>query len=94
MKRRHKKQKQLNRSKIGNAGINVILTVLGAFMLLPMIYTISSALKPLDELWVFPPRFLVRNPTTKNFSDLFRVLLKIWTNLSIPRCFLFQPICF
>lgn len=74
MKRKHKKQKQLNRSRIGNAGIYVILTIMGAFMLLPMIYTISSALKPLDELWVFPPRFFVRNPTTKNFSDLFRVL--------------------
>lgn len=43
-------------------------------MLLPMIYTVSSSLKPLDELWVFPPRFLVRNPTTENFKELFRVL--------------------
>lgn len=65
---------QLNRSKIGNTGVYIILGVLGAFMLLPMIYTISSALKPLDELWVFPPRFLVRNPTSKNFKELFRVL--------------------
>ncbi len=74
MIKKYKKKKQLNRSKIGNAGIYVILGILGAFMLLPMIYTISSSLKPLDELWVFPPRFFVRNPTTKNFSELFRVL--------------------
>lgn len=69
-----KKAKQLNRSRLGNAGIYFILTVLGIFMMLPMIYTISSSLKPLDELWVFPPRFLVRNPTLNNFKDLFRVL--------------------
>lgn len=69
-----KKAKQLNRSRLGNAGIYFILTILGIFMLLPMIYTISSSLKPLDELWVFPPRFFVRNPTLNNFKDLFRVL--------------------
>lgn len=74
MEKRSKKQKQLNRSKLGNFGIYLILTILGIFMLLPMIYTISSSLKPLDELWVFPPRFLVRNPTIENFKELFRVL--------------------
>lgn len=74
MAKRRKKQKQLNRSRLGNFGIYLILTILGIFMLLPMIYTVSSSLKPLDELWVFPPRFLVRNPTTENFKELFRVL--------------------
>lgn len=74
MNLKHTKKKQLNRSRIGNTGVYIILTLLGAFMLLPMIYTISSSLKPLDELWVFPPRFFVRNPTLKNFKELFRVL--------------------
>lgn len=74
MAKRRKKQKQLNRSRLGNFGIYLILTILGIFMLLPMIYTVSSSLKPLDEFWVFPPRFLVRNPTTENFKELFRVL--------------------
>ncbi|MDF2540629.1 MAG: transporter permease [Herbinix sp.] len=72
--KKYKKTKQLNRSPIGNAGVYFILTLLGIFMVLPLIYTISSSLKPLDELWVFPPRFFVRNPTLKNFQDLFRVL--------------------
>ena len=69
-----KKEKKLNRSKLGNFGVYLILTILGIFMILPMVYTISSSLKPLDELWVFPPRFFVRNPTSTNFKDLFRVL--------------------
>ncbi|MGF7143065.1 ABC-type glycerol-3-phosphate transport system permease component [Anaerotaenia torta] len=69
-----KGKKQLNRSRLGNTGVYIILTILGLFMLLPMIYTVSSSLKPLDELWVFPPRFLVRNPTGENFKELFRVL--------------------
>lgn len=64
----------MRRSKLGNFGVDLILTILGIFMVLPMIYTISSALKPMDELWMFPPRFFVQNPTTENFKELFRIL--------------------
>jgi ABC-type glycerol-3-phosphate transport system permease component len=39
-------------------------------MALPIIYLVSTAFKPLDELLLFPPRFLVRNPTFDNFTDL------------------------
>ena len=64
----------LNRSAGGDAGITVILTLLGAFMFLPMFYVIMQSLKPLDELWMFPPRFLVVNPTLSNFTDLFTLM--------------------
>jgi ABC-type glycerol-3-phosphate transport system permease component len=40
------------------------------FTALPLIYLVSTALKPMDELFIFPPRFLVRKPTLSNFSDL------------------------
>lgn len=69
-----KRTKQLNRSLAGNIGVVIVLSLFGAFMILPLIYTISQSLKPLDELWVFPPRFFVRHPTGKNFQDLFRLL--------------------
>jgi len=48
------------------------------FMGMPMVLTISNALKPLDELFYFPPRFFVRNPTFSNFSDLFMSLQQTW----------------
>lgn len=48
-----------------------ILTPLAAFMLLPMIFIFSHAFKPPEELFAYPPRFFVVNPTTKNFTDLF-----------------------
>ena len=51
-------------------------------MLLPMVYAISSALKPLEEIWFFPPRFLVRNPTLKNFTELFRIMTDFWVPFS------------
>lgn len=69
-----KRTKQLNRSTAGNVGVVIILSLFGAFMLLPMIYSISQSLKPMDELFVFPPRFFVRNPTLKSFRDLFRLI--------------------
>jgi ABC-type glycerol-3-phosphate transport system permease component len=52
----------------------IILIPLSVLMLLPIIYIISSAFKPPDELFAFPPRFVVVNPTLKNFTDLFSKL--------------------
>jgi ABC-type glycerol-3-phosphate transport system permease component len=49
----------------------IILLPLAAFMLLPMVFIFSNAFKPLDELFAYPPRFFVVNPTFKNFTDLF-----------------------
>ena len=72
----------LNRSAGGDAGITVVLTILGVFMFLPMVYAISQAFKPLDELWMYPPRFLVKNPTGKNFTDLFRLMNDSWVPFS------------
>jgi ABC-type glycerol-3-phosphate transport system permease component len=46
------------------------MLILVAFTSLPLVYLVSTAFKPLHELFLFPPRFFVRNPTTKNFSDL------------------------
>ncbi len=62
------------RSRGGDVGITIILAILGVFMALPMYYSIIQSLKPLDELWMFPPRFIVYKPTTKNFTDLFTLM--------------------
>ena len=51
--RRHKVV--LNRSVGGDLGINIFLVLMGAFMFLPMLYVVMQSLKPLDELWMFPP---------------------------------------
>ena len=72
----------LSRSVGGDTGITILLTLLGAFMILPMVYVISQSLKPLDELWMYPPRFLVKNPTPNNFRDLFRLMNDSWVPFS------------
>ena len=72
----------LNRSAGGDAGISVFLILVGLFMFLPMLYAILQSLKPLDELWVFPPKFFVENPTFNNFFDLFRLMNTSWVPFS------------
>ena len=72
----------LNRSRGGDAGITVILTILGAFMFLPMLYVVMQSLKPLDELWMFPPRFYVVNPTLSNYTDLLTLMNTSWVPFS------------
>ena len=72
----------LSRSAGGDAGITVILTLLGIFMVLPMVYVIMQAFKPLDELWMYPPKFIVMSPTLSNFKDLFVLMNASWVPFS------------
>ncbi len=72
----------LSRSAGGDAGITVILTILGIFMFLPMVYVVSQSFKPLDELWMYPPRFIVQNPTLNNYRDLFTLMNDSWVPFS------------
>ena len=68
----------LARSAGGDAGITVMLVLLGAFMFLPMVYVVMQSLKPLDELWMYPPRFFVSSPTFDNFKSLFTLMSTNW----------------
>ncbi len=62
--------------------MGIFILAFGAFMVLPLVYAISSSLKPLDELWAFPPKFFVENPTFKNFTDLLNMMSDSWVPFS------------
>jgi ABC-type glycerol-3-phosphate transport system permease component len=53
--------------------ILLVLTLVSVFMLLPLVYVVNQAFKPLHELLLFPPTFIVRQPTLQNFVDLLAV---------------------
>lgn len=72
--RRSKKKKRINRSRGGDIALFVFLAIFGSFSALPLILTVSNAFKPLDEIFLYPPRFFVKNPTLDNFSDLVNAL--------------------
>lgn len=61
----------LNRSRAGNVAVYLVLILVGAFLALPLVYALVTSLKPYEEIFIFPPRFYVVNPTTANFRDLF-----------------------
>lgn len=64
---------KLRRIDFGGIFLYVFLTVFGIIMLLPLIYMAVTALKPTSELFLFPPRFFVVNPTLMNFRDLLLI---------------------
>lgn len=49
------------------------MTALGLIMVLPLVYLVNRALMPLYELFIYPPRIFVRQPTLKSFIDLLNV---------------------
>lgn len=66
-------QRRISRSTGGTVVIFLILTITAVFMVLPLVYSVINAFKPLDELYLFPPRFFVKRPTVINFVMLFKV---------------------
>ena len=72
------KRTSLSRSTGGTVAIFTFLIIMGAFMLLPLIYVIVTAFKPLDEILAYPPKFFVRHPTLSNSPDLIEITQETW----------------
>ena len=66
------------RSIGGNIGTFIFLLIIALFMLLPLVFVVSSAFKPLSELFIFPPKLFPMNPTLDNFKDLSSLLGDSW----------------
>ncbi|MBE5855577.1 MAG: carbohydrate ABC transporter permease [Lachnospiraceae bacterium] len=76
------KRRKPNRSVGGDIVLYLFLILVAFIMAFPIIYAVSSALKPLDELFKFPPKIFAQHPTMDNFSDLFVTMGKSWVTFS------------
>jgi ABC-type glycerol-3-phosphate transport system permease component len=76
------KGKKINRSPAGNMLLFIMMAICGLFMILPIVMLVNNALKPPEELFQFPPRLFVRNPTLDNFADLFILMGETWVPFS------------
>lgn len=74
--------KRVNRSFGGDVAIIAVLAAMGAFMGIPLVFAIGNAFKPLDEIWIFPPRFFPMRPTMQNFKDLSILMANSWVPFS------------
>ncbi len=76
------KKKKITRSLGGNITIFIFLAFCGVFTALPLVYTVVNAFKPLNELFLFPPRFFVRHPTLDNFITMIQISQNMWVPFS------------
>lgn len=66
----------------GNSLLFTLMIICGIFMAMPLVMIVNNALKPLDEIFQYPPKIFVRNPTLDNFSDLFVLMNLSWVPFS------------
>ena len=78
MKVKHLGRRKVNRSLGGNLVLFLFLFLMGCFMILPFVYSVLQSVKPVEEIFVFPPRFFVRRPTVDNYTQLFRLANSLW----------------
>lgn len=57
----------------GQIKFHAIALPLSIMMIIPIVYIVCNAFKPLGEMYIFPPRILVKNPTLSNFKNLFEI---------------------
>jgi len=71
-----------NRSVAGTVALFILILISALFMLLPVLYAIGAAFKPLDEIYIFPPRLFAHNPTWKNFQEIAALSDTFWVPMS------------
>ncbi len=69
-----RKFKRRNRSIGGDLILFLVLAFFGIFSLFPLLYTLTSAFKPFSEIFMYPPKLTVENPTLDNFLDLATII--------------------
>ena len=76
------KRRKPNRSFWGDLGIYTMLAIIAVAMAFPLVFSIAASLKPLDELFRFPPKVFPDHPTLDNFSDLIVTMSQSWVPFS------------
>ena len=70
--------RQAGRRIGGTIVIFLFLLLLGLFMVFPIYLACVMAIKPVHELFVFPPKLYAIDPTLDNFRDMFATLSEMW----------------
>nr|WP_307992393.1 carbohydrate ABC transporter permease [uncultured Niameybacter sp.] len=71
-----------NRSIGGDLGLMILLGGFALFSAYPLLYVINNAFKPMSEIFLFPPKLFVQNPTLNNFYDLTTIIGNSWVPFS------------
>ena len=66
----------------GTVLLFLFLLILGIFMVLPIWLMFVNSVKPVNEMFIFPPKWYTLNPTLDHFKDTYRVLGQMWVPFS------------
>ncbi len=80
--RRKNAQVRLSRSTAGTVTIFIFLLIIGIFMALPIVYALVQSVKPLEEIFAYPPKFFVKDPTFDNYIQVYQLCQNLWVPLS------------
>ncbi len=65
---------RVSRSRSGNAVMFIFIFAAAVFSALPLVLSVGMSLKPINELYVFPPTLWPREATGDNYKMLFSLL--------------------
>ena len=66
-------KRKVNRSVGGTIVLFLFMAIVGVFTSIPLVYVVSNAFKPIDQLYIFPPPIFVTNPTSEHFTELIQL---------------------
>jgi ABC-type glycerol-3-phosphate transport system permease component len=69
---------KFSHSRGGNLLNFLILLAIAIFMVIPFLFTVGNAFKPLDEQFVYPPTIFPRVPTIQNFLSVSSLMRESW----------------
>lgn len=74
--------KKFSHSKAGNLLNFLILLIVAFFMVVPFVFTVGNAFKPLDEQFLYPPTIFPKVPTLQNFYSIGSLMRESWIPFS------------
>jgi len=74
--------KRKNRSLAMDIVLFLFIGIFACFSIWPLVLIANNAFKPMNEIFLFPPKLFVMNPTLDNFVDLKIIVSNSWVPLS------------
>ena len=71
MKKEQKRKQKKLRMKRSQWPVYLMLSPMVLMSILPIMYIVFTAFKPIGELFAYPPKFITLRPTLDNFKKLF-----------------------
>ncbi|GHU48515.1 hypothetical protein FACS1894120_6950 [Clostridia bacterium] len=84
LRRRFSRRRLYGGTAFGDLCIFVFLLLLAVFMLMPIFITVCESIKPVDELYSYPPKLLPVHPTLENFASLRASVSNLWGFTLVP----------